>query len=78
MTCETSSDELVTWLREEIAWLRDEVRELRGELLEAQEAAALARGGEKFWRAVAERIGVSAIDAAAVSKRILEERRVTG
>jgi len=75
MTCETSSDELVTWLREEVAWLRDEVRELRGELLEAQEAAALARGGEKFWRAVAERVGVGALDVAAVNRRILDERR---
>ena len=75
MTCE---DPLVGWMRDELRDLRDEVVRLRSERDAAKEEAALARGGERFWRDVAERVGVSAIDAAAVSKRILNERRVTG
>ena len=78
MTCESSSDGLVTWLRDEVRDLRLEVERLREERDEALTAAALAKGGERFWRDVAERVGVGALDVAAVSKRILNERRVTG
>lgn len=75
MSCETSSDELVTWLREEIAWLREEVSDLRELLQKEQEAAALAKGGERFWREVAERSGLDRVAVAKVNARILEERR---
>lgn len=73
MTCLSVSDEMVTWLRDENRDLRDEVLTLREQLLAARADAAEARGGERFWREVAERVGVRAIDVAAVSGRILEE-----
>jgi hypothetical protein len=75
MTCESSSDELVDWQRQEIRDLRELVRKLQDELFDTRTEAAEMRGSARFWRSVAERVGVSGIDVAAVNRRILDEKR---